>query len=124
MPFQEETSELTIFASYYMQSQLQSLSSRFQVISTSLATSWQIGEQNKQQDCHLQQTSQSRYPALSKSSEIPFRMPLLHMIAPKRSTVPIAHLLMPSKSQKEPMKSYLQDSAQVITQHFKLIYIV
>ena len=41
-----------------------------------LATSWQIGQQNKQQNCHLQQTSQSRYTALSKLSEIPFKMPL------------------------------------------------
>ena len=105
-----------------MESQLQSLSSGFQVIPTSLAMSWQIGQQNKQQNCHLQQTSQSRYPALSKSSGIPFK--LLHMIAQKRSTVTIAHLLMPSKSQKELMKSYLQDSAQVITQHFKFIYII
>ena len=120
----EEMSELTIFACYYMQSQLQSLSSGFQVIPTSLATSWQIEQQNKQQNCHLQQTSQSRYPALSKSSEIPFKMPLLHTIAQKRSTVTIAHLLMSSKLQKEPMKPYLQESAQVITQHFKFTYIV
>ena len=58
IPLLEEMSELTIFACYYMQSQLQSLSSGFQVIPTSLATSWQIGQQNKQQNCHLQQTSQ------------------------------------------------------------------